>query len=314
MPAAKGTILLTAGTGKTSQRMIPSLKRDGVPFLLTSRNPPTDSSGLPYVKFDMLDKSTWPNAFDTKGGEPKVSAIYLIAPEGTDDPVTPLNEFIQYAVEKEDVKRFVMMTGGSVTKGGFYVGQTWGFLDDLKNKTKNKGGVEYAFVKATWFMENFTEREHKKSIRTERRFYTGAGKGKVAFVAAGDIARVAYVLLTVERGSALLDSGMGGMGEEGYRALGPELLSHDEAAGVLSEGLGGKKVEHVSLSTEEIVKRYQENGGMPEQRAQLMGWLHKKTSEGEEEKVFGEGAVERVTGRKLMWLREWVEENRAAFD
>lgn len=297
-----GTILLTAGTGKTSQRMIPLLQESKIPFILTSRNPPKDSR-LPYVRFEMLDNTTWLSAFDTT---PAVSAIYLIAPEGTNNPVTPLKDFITYALKSHGVKRFIMMTGSSVTKGGYYVGGVWSFLDQLQAKPEGKG-LEYAFVKATWFTENFSEREHRTSIREEGKFYSAAGEGKVPFVACSDIAHMAFVLLTCSSDSPLLQ-------EESYRALGPELLTHDEAAGILEQGLG-RDVRHVDLSAEDgaIVKHY-EGIGMPVERAQLMGMLHKMTKGGAEEKIFEEGAVEKVTGLKPMGLREWVEENKGAFD
>jgi festuclavine dehydrogenase len=99
-----GTILLTAGTGKTSQRMIPFLQQSQVPFLLTSRNPPKACPGIQYVRFDYLDSRGWPNAFNV-GCKPPVEAVYLIAPEAAEDSVTLVVDFVKYCVEDQGVKR-----------------------------------------------------------------------------------------------------------------------------------------------------------------------------------------------------------------
>ena len=147
--------------------------------------------------------------------------------------------------------------------------------------------MEYAIVKVTWFMENFSKREHRRSIQEEGKIDSAAGEGRVPFVASSDIAHLAYALLTCPAGSSLLR-------EESYRALGSELLTHDQAAVTSSGGLG-KKVEHVNLRNEEIAKHYA-SMGITQQRAQVMGMLHKWTNEGEEEKIFEDSVVRRLQG------------------
>ena len=99
------------------------------------------------VKFDWLDSSTYDNPFDHKfpNGE-SISAIYLIAPEAA-DPVSPMVAFVDLAVKKHSVKRFVLLSGSSVEKGGYYVGKLWQHLDKI--------GVEYCVLRATWFMGVF---------------------------------------------------------------------------------------------------------------------------------------------------------------
>ena len=55
-----------------------------------------------------------------------------------------MTAFIDLVVKKHTVERFVLLTGGSVEKGGYYIGKLWKHLADI--------GVEYCVLRATWFM------------------------------------------------------------------------------------------------------------------------------------------------------------------
>ena len=58
--------------------------------------------------------------------------------------------------------------------------------------------VAYAILRPSWFMENFSEMEHFRTIVEEDKIITAAGDGKVPFVSANDIAAIAYKALTDE--------------------------------------------------------------------------------------------------------------------
>jgi uncharacterized protein YbjT (DUF2867 family) len=65
--------------------------------------------------------------------------------------------------------------------------------------------------------ENLSSWQHLASIKVEGKIYSACGEGKTPFVAAGDIAAVAFRAL-IDKKSHDTD----------YRVLGPELLTHDE--------------------------------------------------------------------------------------
>ena len=138
-------ILLTGGTGKTALRVARLLQDANISFLLASRRGATAApEGMPAVKFDWLDSSTFENPFNHKfPNEDNISAVYLISPEIA-EPAPPMNEFIDVAVQKHNVKRFVMLAGNSVEQGGFHVGKVWEHLVNV--------GTEYCVIRATWFM------------------------------------------------------------------------------------------------------------------------------------------------------------------
>ncbi|KAF9813954.1 hypothetical protein IEO21_05390 [Rhodonia placenta] len=139
------TLTFRGGTGKTSVRIARLLQDAKIPFLLASRRGEAAApSGMPAVKFDWLDSSTFATPFQYGfPGNEGVSAIYLVAPEAA-DPASPMNAFVDYAVKEHGVNRFVLMAGSSAKPGGRLLGQVWQHLIDI--------GVEYCVLRPTWFM------------------------------------------------------------------------------------------------------------------------------------------------------------------
>ena len=141
-------VLLTGGTGQTSMRIAQQLQEAKVPFVLASRGAEGGTpSGMSGTKFDWLDASTFGNPFRHAfaGGE-GISAVYLVAPPVA-DPVPMMVAFVDLAVHKHGVKRFVLLTGSTAEKGGYHVGKVWEHLADL--------GVEHGVLRPTWFMGTY---------------------------------------------------------------------------------------------------------------------------------------------------------------
>ncbi|OSX68124.1 hypothetical protein POSPLADRAFT_1043265 [Postia placenta MAD-698-R-SB12] len=268
-------ILLTGGTGKTSVRIARLLQDAKIPFVLASRRGEAAApSGMPAVKFDWLDSSTFATPFQHEfPGDEGVSAIYLVAPEAA-DPASPMIAFVDYAVKEHGVNRFVLMAGSSAEPGGRLLGQVWQHLNDI--------GVEYCVLRPTWFMENFSEGIHCATVRDEGKIYTACGDGKISFVSASDIAAVAFRPLTDEKPH-----------NTDYRVLGPELLTHDEIAAKLSSHLG-REITHVNLIGEQRIQRLM-RVGLPKHYAKFITSLEVSAGNGDENKM--NDAVERVTGR-----------------
>ena len=78
-------------------------------------------------------------------------------------------------------------------------------------------GVEFAILRPTWFMENFSEMQHLATIRDQSMIITATGEGKLPFVSAEDIAECAYRALTDEKA-----------GNTDHLIFGSELFSYDE--------------------------------------------------------------------------------------
>lgn len=136
-------IFLTGGTGKTANPIAHLLRDANIPFVVGSRRGEAAApAGMVGTKFDWLDPSTFPNPFQHNfpGGQ-RISAIYLVL--AGIDPSAALT-FIDYAFKTHQVKRFVLLAGGTTKLGDSYYGQIWQHLLDL--------GVEYCILRPTWFI------------------------------------------------------------------------------------------------------------------------------------------------------------------
>jgi festuclavine dehydrogenase len=203
-------IVLTGGTGKVSSRIAPLLSAHGNTTLVASRSGTTPS--LPCcqgVKFDWLDSTSYTAPFE----HGPVSAIFLVAPPIM-ECFPPMKMFIDLAIGK-GTKRFVLLSVSVPDVGdGPIMGQVANYIISLN--------VEYAILKPTWFMENFSEMQHASTIREQDTIITATGEGKVPFVSVHDIAAVAFRALT-DRVPHNAD----------HDILGPELFSYDDVCTLL---------------------------------------------------------------------------------
>ncbi|GAD92332.1 hypothetical protein NFIA_095230 [Paecilomyces variotii No. 5] len=284
-------ILLIGGTGKTAVRLAQFLQNDNHQFLLASRRGQSAApQGMPAIKFDWMDKSTWkePFLFRFVAGE-KIRAIYLMEPL-VPEPWKPMNEFISYARLEHDVSRFVLVAGTSSQLGEPGMGMVWQhFL---------LTGANYCVLRPSWFMENLIQEGPVTVIKNEGKVYTACGQGKIPFISATDIAAVAYRALTDPK-SYNCD----------YRILGPELLTYDDIAEKLSTSLG-RRIEHVNLSSED---RYQNlvDAGASDYYARFLVNLETAASGGFETHMNDD--VLQVTGRPPKSFDLFAQQYRAVW-
>lgn len=139
-------IILTGGTGKTALPLARFLQDAKIKFLLASRRGEAAApSGVEATKFDWNDPSTFENPFQHEALEGEsISAIYLVSPESPLDPTSVMTTFIDIAVNKYGVKRFVLLGGSSTEIGGPHVGKVWQHLVEI--------GVDCCVLRPTWFM------------------------------------------------------------------------------------------------------------------------------------------------------------------
>ena len=158
-------------------------------------------------------------------------------------------------------------------------------------------GIPYTFVRPSVFMQNFIN-IYGPTIQAQNAIYTSAGEAKVGYVDARDIAAVAV--------EALTDDGHDG---KIYTITGPEALSYDQVAEILSEVLG-KKISHVNMSEEDELRGMEERGA-PD-------WIIHTYIEGG--RILREGrlsavlpTVEQVTGKKPRSFEQFARDYAEAF-
>ncbi|MET3892657.1 ergot alkaloid biosynthesis protein [Bosea sp. OAE506] len=267
-------ILVTGGTGTTGSRVARLLAARDIPIAVATRRP---SAGH-EVRFDWADPAS-ATAFEN------TRAAYLIAPTDRTDHLSLMKPILEQAMAS-GTRRFVLLSSSQLLPGDPMMGEVHAWLAD--------NALEWAVLRPSWFMQNFSEGPHGHTIRDERTIYSATATGRVGFISADDIAEVALALLTSERsldGDVVL--------------TGPEAISYDEVASLASEMLS-LPVRHVKLDTEELIRRHMALG-MPRSYAEVLARLDEVIRLGGEDRTTDQ--VTRLTGREATSFRQFAEAN-----
>ena len=269
------SILVTGGTGTTGRRISAQLMARVLPYRAATRSPKAATD----VRFDWTDDTTWGAALK------EVSSIYLVAPSGVPDPLPVMVPFMERAIGS-GVRRFVLLSASSLEPDGPMMGRVHAWLRDH--------APDWVVLRPSWFMQNFSERQHLASIRDESAIYTAAENGRVGFIDAEDIAAVAVEALSQPEfasGDVIL--------------TGPAALSYDDVARTLSAVLD-RPVRHRRLSVAGLAARHAANG-LPEAYAEALAAMDASIAAGSEDRVTG--AVLRLAGRPAKALADFVAAN-----
>jgi len=216
--------------------------------------------------------------------------IYLVTPAHLDMRQWKAN--VIAAAKKTGVQHVVLATGlGASPKAGL----TFGKWHSESQELLRESGLDWTFVQPTYFMQNLLWQAD--SIAKGGVYYDDMG-GPVSWIDARDIADVAA--------EALTGSGHAG---KGYGVTGPEALTGEEIAAVLSEETG-RAVTCVHLSADEA-KAAMISGGMQSEVAAAMVELASIAPKGYLGGI--ETTVSDVLGRPARRFRDFVAENRDAF-
>jgi ergot alkaloid biosynthesis protein len=274
------SVLVTGATGKVGRRLAERLRTAGAPHRLASRHP----AGETGVMFDWWDPATWTAALSG------ASAAYLIAPRAGGDSGPVMIEFVQQAIAA-GVRRFVVQSGSPIPAGAPGAGKVHAWLAE--------NATEWAVLRPSWFMQNFTEALNGQTIRAENAFYTAAGDGRVAFIDTNDIAGAAFGALTAPEplnADAIL--------------TGPRAITYDEAAAIIGAVLG-RQIEHRRVTPAEVARRHIENG-VPEMTSQMLGLMDVAIANGVEDRVTD--GVERLSGAAPISFEAFAARDAAAWE
>ncbi|KAF8995983.1 hypothetical protein BDQ17DRAFT_1401188 [Cyathus striatus] len=229
-----------------------------IPILIVSRSG-TAPESFPVVRFDWNDPSTFSAPFEKA---PSIDKVYLVGPIGALDMLAIAKPFIDLAIDKR-IKKWVFVSASQSGKEGSWMGAIHQYLHDR--------GAKYTALRPTWFHENFSL-VFGESIR-KNEIATAAGDGRIPFVAVQDIAQAAFEALTTDEYKYA----------EPY-IVGPELVTYDEAAAILSEVLG-REITHKHLTAEEVAQGFV-SIGLSEQYSNILAAAEKQLASGTEEKAF----------------------------
>ncbi|MET7691490.1 NAD(P)H-binding protein [Streptomyces sp. NPDC005483] len=261
-----GLTLVTGATGTTGSRVTAQLTTAGHRVRAASRRGTPVPQAEP-VPFDWYDPATHADALSG------VDRVYLVPPVGDPHPAAVMLPFLRRA-RAAGVGRAVLLSSSAVPEGGPAVGVVHQALPDLFDA--------WAVLRPSWFMQNFTGTHmHALGIRDTGTIHTAAGKGRVGFVDAEDIAAVAVRALTDVRSP-----------DSDLVLTGPQALSHDDIATVVTE-VTGRPVVHRHLTHEQQCDRLAPLVGR--EFAELLAGLDRAIAEGAEDRTTD--VVRRLTGR-----------------
>jgi len=234
-------ILVLGGTGKTGRRVVERLQARELPVRVGSR------AGTP--PFDWEDRSTWAPALDGVG------AVYLsyypdIAGPGA---VEAVGEFAALAV-RSGAPRIVLLSGRGEPEA------------ERAEQAVGDTGAELTVLRATWFMQNFSEDYMLDHVLSGEIRLPG-GDVPTPFVDIEDLADVAVAALTDDRHIGRT-----------YELTGPDSLTFADTAAVIAAA-SGRSVRYVPVSLEQHAAELREHG-VPEDVVELLTYLFDEVVDG----------------------------------
>ena len=208
---SKFPVLIVGGTGKTGRRVADRLTAQGVPVRIGSR------SASPA--FDWENPETWATALEC------VSAAYItfypdLAVPGAAEAV---GDFARLAMRK-GVKRLVLLSGRGEPE-----------------QQLQASGAEWTIVRASWFMQNFSESMLLEPILAGE-MALPVSTVREPFIHADDIADVVAAALTNDRHIGQL-----------YEVTGPRALTFAEATDEIAKATG-RTINYATITPEEFMQ------------------------------------------------------------
>jgi steroid delta-isomerase-like uncharacterized protein len=255
--ASGGITLVVGGTGKTGRRVAERLQARGVETRIASR------SSNP--SFDWNDTGTWNTVLEG------VTAAYITyAPDLAIPGATDLiRRFVDEAVA-QGVKRLVLLSGRGEEEA------------QACERIIQQAGVEWTVVRASWFMQNFSEGEFLGMVMGGAITLPAADVPE-PFIDVNDIVDVAVAALTEE-----------GHAGEIYEVTGPRTLTFTELAREISQA-AGREVQFVQITKEAFAQAIAESG-TPDDIAWLLNYLFETVLDGRNACVCD--GVQRALGRE----------------
>jgi uncharacterized protein YbjT (DUF2867 family) len=282
-------ILVTGATGTTGQLVVEQLAGlEGVAVRATSRSTrkALKDRNIEYIPFDFSDVSSIQKALQD------VQQVCLVTPFIPElfDYESAVIAQLRHSGVQHVVK---LSVAGAGQQDEITFCKMHGQLEELVHDT----GVPYTFLRPMPFMQNYAN-FMSETIQSDNAFYLPMGEGKVSLVDTRDVAAVAMKALTSS-------------GHEGqtYTLTGPEALSNQEIAAILSEVLR-REIKYVDVSEQQAWAGMEE-AGLPEWSIACMLELYRINKAGAMATVTRD--IEKVTGASPISFREFAQDYADVF-
>jgi uncharacterized protein YbjT (DUF2867 family) len=260
-------ILVLGGTGKTGRRVVERLTAMKLPVAIGSRNT------LPA--FDWENSATWTEVLHD------INKVYITFQPDLAIPsaVETITEFVKTAKES-GVQHLVLLSGRGEKEA------------QLCENIVINSGLDWTIIRASWFMQNFSEGFFLDSILANEMVLPKTNS-KEPFINVDDIADVVVSALVNDIHSKKI-----------YELTGPELLTFENAVSKIA-GVKKQNILYQEVSIDEYVemlRSYQ----LPEDSIWLIKYLFTEVLDGRNESVTND--IEKVLGRKAKDFDNYVVE------
>lgn len=271
-------ILVTAATGNVGAPLVNALQQKNMDFTAATRNAERAREKLgPSVDTVFLDYE------DSGSFGPALEGhdlLFLCGPSGTPNAGELIMPIVDEA-RKQDIKHIVFVASHP----------------DVADAIE-ASGIEYTFLKANFFMQNF-EMYQTEDLRDHRQIFLPTGDGEASFIHTRDIGETAAEIL----------AGPSEYQRETLPITGPEALDLYEAAGIFSDVLGTDITYR--NPDDETYRSELENRGRPEAYIQAMIDVFGKIKKGNASAT--SPVVEQVLGRTPLSLKDYAKEKQEHF-
>jgi uncharacterized protein YbjT (DUF2867 family) len=282
-------ILVTGAGGNVGSALIAQLSASGIPFRAAYHSAEdarkAAKAGIDAVTVEMSDPAT------IRAALADVSRVFLLgamSPEQTRNESNVVEAAISAGV-RHIVKQSLWRAEEELTPIAR--------LHRPVERLIEESPVDWTFLRANFYMQTFS-RNLAESIRSANVFSTPLIRGPIAFVDVEDVAAVALRALTED-----------GHAGKAYPLTGPEALTYEQAAAVLSDVLG-RSISYQGMSNEQalsLLPRF----GVPVFEAEALVEVCNTYLDGGAETVTS--TVEEITGRPPVGFREFVGAHRETF-
>lgn len=281
------TILVTGATGNVGSQVVQQLIAAGInPRVAVRSVKKADAlkqAGAELVEMDLDKPETVQPAFEG------VDKVFLVSPFVPN--MVELAAILVEAAKKANLKQIVRLS--ALAQPGITLSKWHGEVE----KMIEDSGIPFTFLRPNGFMQNFTN-SMADTIKTQNAFYMPVGDGKVSLVDTRDIAAVAVAALT-------------NTGHEGkaYVITGPEALSNQQVASILSQVLG-RTINYVDVP-EDAARQGMQSAGMPDLLVNALLELYASYKAGQASTV--SPAVEQVTGKTPISFEQFARDYAEVF-
>ncbi|WP_323756035.1 NmrA family NAD(P)-binding protein [Roseivirga sp.] len=264
----KNNILVIGGMGKTGRKVVEQLKTQNYPVRIGSRRA--------SIPFDWNDETTWGKALE---GIEKMYITYQpdLAVPGALDSIEAL---IKQA-KRSGVKKAVLLSGKGEREA------------ELCEQVVIHSGMDYTIVRASWFMQNFSESFFLDPIIAGHVALPKA-EAKVPYVNTDDIAAVVVAALTNEEHNGQL-----------YELTGPRVLTFEEVVQEIAKQ-ADREIQFTPISMDAYVNMLKQ-ANVPDDYIWLINYLFTEVLDAKGNNMIT-GDIEKVLGRKPKDFSQYAKE------